>query len=260
MEKHYRSLTGRRFDLGVLSAEERAFLDEIAEIYRQRPDWTGFARTWMKLARERLWKGRRVPVGAPVYRICQDMEARLGIAEGRVASPDYRDRIADLIEERYGSRYAFCKETGIDQGNLSRVLVGKTRNLSPETLFKVLEHLQVEIELVQRGEVFDQALDPFGPTNPTERLTALQQRIAMLRNLRAMSQHYPPEERGALLEDKGLFSDDLETVRVRIKAGEPFETAVDRELGKALDEKVTLTQTLAKTAADEREAHGKAAS
>lgn len=260
MEKQYRSLTGRRFDLALLTPEERTFLDEIAGIYRQRPDWTEFARTWMKLARERLWKGKRVPVGAPVYRICQDMEARLGIAEGRVSAPDYRDRIADLIEERYGSRYAFCQETGIDQGNLSRVLVGKTRNLSPETLFKVLEHLKVEIELVQKSDVFDQALDPFGPASTSERLTAMQHLIALLRNLQAMAKHYPPEEKHLLLENRGLFADDLEPVRVRIRAGDPFDAAVDRELGRALEERAALTQSLAKSAAEEREAHGKAAS
>ncbi len=92
MKGEYRTLTGRRFDLDALSVDERRFLDELTSVYRTRPDWNDFAQTWIKLARERIWKGQRVPVGAPVYRICQDMEARLGVAEGRVAAPDYRDR------------------------------------------------------------------------------------------------------------------------------------------------------------------------
>jgi hypothetical protein len=44
-----------------------------------------------------------------------------------VAPPDYRDYLADLIEERYGSRYRFCKETVLDPGHLSRVLSSRSK-------------------------------------------------------------------------------------------------------------------------------------
>jgi hypothetical protein len=74
------------------------------------------------------------------YRICQDLEARLGIAQGKVAPPDYRDYLADLIDEKYGSRYRFCKETGIDPGQLSRVFASRS-DLSLEALKKLLQVL-----------------------------------------------------------------------------------------------------------------------
>ena len=74
------------------------------------------------------------------YRICQDLEARLGIAQGKVASPDYRDYLADLIDERYGSRYRFCKSTGMDPGHLSRILAGRSE-LSLQALQRLLEQL-----------------------------------------------------------------------------------------------------------------------
>jgi hypothetical protein len=34
-------------------------------------------------------------------------------------------READLIEERYGSRYRLCKETSVDPGHVSRVLASR---------------------------------------------------------------------------------------------------------------------------------------
>jgi len=239
MEKQYRTLTGRRFDLGQLADEERAFLDEIASLYRKKPDWNEFARTWMRLARARLWKGEKAPVGSPVYRICQDMEARLGITEGRVASPDYRDRLADLIEERYGSRYAFCKAAGIDQGNLSKVLSG-ARHLSPDTLFKVLEHLQVEIEFVGKDDVYQEAVDPFAGESVAQKLAAVEHHIATLRNLQAMAESYPDDEKATLLDDEGLFRDGLEQIRVRVKAGEDFDQVISEALAQAYEEKSAL--------------------
>jgi len=87
----YRALSGRQFDLATLSAEERAVLDEFRSLYAQRPSWDAFARRWVAIARERLWNREQIPVGSPLYRIGQDLELRLGIAEGRVAPPDYRD-------------------------------------------------------------------------------------------------------------------------------------------------------------------------
>jgi transcriptional regulator with XRE-family HTH domain len=68
------------------------------------------------------------------------MEARLGIAQGKVAPPDYRDYLADLIEEKYGSRYKFCKETGVDPGHLSRVFRSRA-DLSLSALEKLLHAL-----------------------------------------------------------------------------------------------------------------------
>ena len=154
----YTTLTGRRFDLAELSAEERSLLSAIFSEFEQRPGWDEFSRTWLVLARERIWKDGSVPVGHPVYRVCQDLAARLGIAEGRVARPDYRDRLADLIEERFGSRYRFCKEAGIDQGHLSRILAGK-QNFSVDTLFRALDALDAELTIVDRDELQQSLLE-----------------------------------------------------------------------------------------------------
>ena len=74
------------------------------------------------------------------YRICQDLEARLGIAQNKVTTPNYQNYLADLIDERYGSRYRFYKSTGMDPGHLSRILAGRSE-LSLQALQRLLEQL-----------------------------------------------------------------------------------------------------------------------
>src|SRR5262249_58250860 len=99
-------------------------------------EWTRFAAWW----NAEFTKSRLNTVAA-VYRMCQDLEARLGIHQGSVSWPDYRDFLADLIEGRFGSRQAFCQATGVDPGQLSRVIAGRA-DLSIRALQKVLEVLE----------------------------------------------------------------------------------------------------------------------
>ena len=251
MDRFYRTITGRKFDLTTMKAEERAFLTEVAELYRRRPAWDEFARTWPALGRTGVW-GEAVPVGSPLYRICQDLEARLGIAEGRVARPDYRDQLVDLIEERFGSRYAFCKALEIDQGHLSRVLAGK-KHLAPETLFRIFEGLGVQIELVQRKGAADPLEPPFESERAAERLRNLEYRVAALRNVLAEAEDVPPEELLSVLGSPGLFEDDRTSLRPRIEAGEDFEKVVREALGKALEEKAELAKQISDEATEEKD-------
>lgn len=251
--KVYRAITGRRYDLDALTPEESTFLREIMELYRQRPDWAHFTREWIARGRASLWKGKRVPVGAPVYRICQDLAARLGIAEGRVAPPDYRERIADLIEARFRSRYEFCKKTGIDEGHLSRVL-GSKKHLAPETLFKVLEALNVEIELVERDEVYEQAARALEAETLVERLSETQRRLERLLSLKARAEGMPPAKRLQLLEVRGPFPDDeLDALEARVEAGDTFDAALTRAIQDALDEKAELAHQVEREAKSERQ-------
>ena len=104
---------------------------------------------------------------SPAYRICQDLEARLGIAQGKVAPPDYRDYLADLIEERYGSSYRFCKETGVDPGHLSRVLSARSE-LSLKHLQRLLESLGASLIILTHEELAQQ----IGLERPARELTA----------------------------------------------------------------------------------------
>ncbi len=131
----YRTITGRTIDLNKLTRKERPFITHVLGFYKDSVEWSRFAALWV-----REFEKRGLEANGLAYRICQDMEARLGIAQDKVAPPDYRDYLADLIEEKYSSRYKFCKETGVDPGHLSRVFRSRA-DLSLSALEKLLHAL-----------------------------------------------------------------------------------------------------------------------
>lgn len=149
----YRTITGRKLHLAQLADKERHFLSEIGRIYEEKPEWSEFSAFWTA----RL-ESSGLGSNSVVYRLCQDLEARLGIAQGKVAPPDYRDYLADLIEERFGSRYRFCKKTGMDPGHLSRVLANRS-DLSLQALQAILHKLKAAL-VVQTDEAVKSDLSP----------------------------------------------------------------------------------------------------
>ena len=149
----YSTITGRVLHLDGLTGEESDFLTAVQRRYTTDPEWSEFAAWWAEEFRR-----TSLPRESPTYRICQDLEARLGIAQGKVAPPDYRDYLADLIEERYGSRYRFCKETGVDPGHLSRVFASRSE-LSLQNLERILEALHASL-VIQPEESLNKDLSP----------------------------------------------------------------------------------------------------
>jgi len=135
----FQTITGRALDLEQIDTNEREFLSAVHAKYEKEPAWSAFAGWWPRELQRRGLSPESV-----AFRICQDLEARLGIAQGKVAAPDYRDYLADLIDEHYGSRYRFCKATGTDPGHLSRILAGRSE-LSLQTLQKILEQLDAAL-------------------------------------------------------------------------------------------------------------------
>jgi hypothetical protein len=148
----YRTITGRAIETDGLSPRQKDLLSKIFEEYRKRPDWGRFSDFWMKLIRKDLStmapEARTID---PLYLIAQDLEMRLGIAQGAVAEPDYRDYLVDRIKEKYGSRYRFCKETGIPEAFLSQVLSGK-KDFSIETLCRAADALDLKLALIPKGD------------------------------------------------------------------------------------------------------------
>lgn len=138
-EQVYRTITGGRISLSGLSDAEYHFLDIVAKKYSVRQDWTRFAAWW-----NAQFKASGLTTASAVYRICQDLEARLGINQGKVAPPDYRDCLTELIDTQFGSRQDFCRATGVDAGQLSRVLANRD-NLSIKVLMQVLEVLHARL-------------------------------------------------------------------------------------------------------------------
>ncbi len=166
---HYRTITGREIDLGRLTHKERDTYGKLILEYRKDPEWTDFSDLWIAAVRALYPRKKRgALVRTPLYRIGQDLEMQLGIRSGRVARPDYRDYLVDGIDEKYGSRYKFCKETGFDEAYLSQVLSGK-RNLSIDKLKSIAEHLGWALTLLPSDSF---PLDErFALTTVTSRLT-----------------------------------------------------------------------------------------
>lgn len=161
----YRTITGRHLDLAALSQAERDFLGTVHEKYEVGPEWSAFASWWIS-----EFGASSLPESSTAYRICQDLEARLGIAQGKVAPPDYRDHLADLIEERYGSRSRFCKDVGVDPGHLSRVLSSQSE-LSLQNLQRILDALHASL-VIQTEEDTVERVSPERAARDLEEATA----------------------------------------------------------------------------------------
>ncbi len=147
----YKTITGRAIDLSDLTAKERAFAQEAFAKFKSEPEWGSFVGWWgPRFVKAGLKKDSKI------YRVCQDLEARLGISQGKVAPPDYRDSLADLIEAAYGSRYKFCKQTGFDPGQLSRVL-NRQGDLSIQSLNEILKKVHGALMVVPEEDIRNQA-------------------------------------------------------------------------------------------------------
>jgi transcriptional regulator with XRE-family HTH domain len=143
----YQTITGRNIPMSKLAEAEYVFLELVARKYRPKQDWTRFAAWW-----NAEFKATGLNTSSVVYRICQDLEARLGINQGKVSPPDYRDFLVDLIDVHFGSRQEFCEATELDPGQLSRVLAGRG-DLSMKVLQKVLEVLHAQLVIQTEEEV-----------------------------------------------------------------------------------------------------------
>ena len=92
-----------------------------------------------------------VVVQAPIYRICQDLDSRLGLKQGYAREPDYRDLLTDIIATHFRSQSEFSKTVGIDRGYLSSVLA-KKKHLSMEKLEEILCKTSYQIAFIERPE------------------------------------------------------------------------------------------------------------
>jgi transcriptional regulator with XRE-family HTH domain len=145
MKKQYVSLQNEAFDLESLSGSEKDFLRKAMDFYAKRPDWNEFSnyytgdicRLYGSLPRKEISK-------KPIYKICLDLEMRLGIEQGQTRLPDYRDALEEIIDSEFGSRYQFCKKASISQDTLSRIL-NKKREPSVDLLVRILDSLGYEL-------------------------------------------------------------------------------------------------------------------
>jgi transcriptional regulator with XRE-family HTH domain len=239
MISHYDTLTGRRLDLTRLPAKIREAVDRLLVEYEMATDWDDFSGVWQQeVARTLGGLCARARTEHVLYKIGQDMEMRLGVAQGAVAPPDYRDFIVGRIEEKYGSRYRFCQESGISEAFLSQVLSGK-KNFSLEKLRQVAEILDLALVLLPLSELVE---IPLTDTAALRRVSELVTReLAELGNARDYLLRLPVGEKaGALERERELFETSHDRILARLETlqEEEREEAVirliDEEVGRLL--------------------------
>lgn len=145
--KIYTTLENEEYDRDQLPPAHRQFLAKVLSYYAKEPSWDEFANFWLSKGKD-LWKeikGKEL-VELPAYKICQDLEARLGIKQGYTRERDLRDELEELVHNNFGSNYKFCQVTGIDQGFLSNVLK-KRKNFSITKLESALHKVGYKLSI-----------------------------------------------------------------------------------------------------------------
>lgn len=147
----YKTLDHELIDVTQLSVEQKKLYQEIREYLNKKPSWNEFSNFWrgkvINVLSEKL--NRDEITETSVYRICQDMEARLGVEQGYVRKADWRDKLAIIIADNFSSRYQFCKTVEIDEAFLSNVL-NRKKDFSLKTLEKILEIIGYEVDIVRK--------------------------------------------------------------------------------------------------------------
>ncbi|MBX3466154.1 MAG: hypothetical protein KF878_04545 [Planctomycetes bacterium] len=210
MKSRYETLTGRLVDISGLTPRERSALSALQAEFASNPASDAFAATWTRKVFPLL---SRLPAeqrpSHPLYLVAQDLELRLGVAQGTVAPPDYRDYLVDRIEERFGSRYKFCQATGIPQSFLSQVLSG-SKEFSVETLRQAAEALELSLALLPPQDLANASRDEAATL--TEACRAVQDEFVVVKNaldhLRRIRK--AARRRAALEAERTLFEGVLE--------------------------------------------------
>jgi hypothetical protein len=147
-DSFYEDLSGKRWRLFTLTPQERRFLRSFVKNVNEGMSWPQLYSSW-RVTLLKLYKGRsrKDVVDLPLYSVCQDIESRVGIDQGFFRQRDYRDDLAEMIRNKFPSRYRFAKEAGIDEALLSRV-VRKKAHLSIDKLESALAPLGYRVALV----------------------------------------------------------------------------------------------------------------
>lgn len=139
--------------MSQLSESETFALGRLVSEFRKSHGWEDFFSVWQGVISATypdLTPAERI--SSHLYKIGQDLELRLGIAQGEVAPPDYRDHIMDRIEVKFGSRYKFCQAAANSEAFLSQVL-SRSKDFSMEMLQRVAGILELHLVLLPPADV-----------------------------------------------------------------------------------------------------------
>jgi len=145
MKKTYVTLDNQTISLEGLFGKEKAFIRKAFSLYEKKVDWNEFSNFYIGEIQNLFGPvPRKEIVKSPLFKLCGDLEMRLGVEQGQTRLPDYRDALENLIDSEYGSRYQFCKHANISQDTLSRIL-NKKREPSVDLLVRILDSLGYEM-------------------------------------------------------------------------------------------------------------------
>lgn len=137
------------------SPEERRVLRDSQNYFAAKPDWGVFGNFWrprvLTLYKARGLTTKRI-IATPLYRILEDHEMRLATEQGEARSPEYRDDLAILIVQKFKTRRAFCKATGLSEDLLSHVLAGR-KHFAIDTLGAALKKIGFRLAIVPEEKV-----------------------------------------------------------------------------------------------------------
>lgn len=146
----YLDLKNRPYALAELTVEERRLIDECIKFAASKPDWGDYTNFWIPKA-ERLLADcgldRKQMIQSTLWRVIQDIGARLHIESGLARAPDYRDELEQIIHERFSTRRAFCEATGLSEDMLSHVLA-RRKHLAIDTLTDALGKIGYSLRIV----------------------------------------------------------------------------------------------------------------
>ena len=146
----YLDLDGHELCLEHLDADERKLLARLRQRARTKPDWDAFDNYWTAhvpafyLARG---MARKAVPRTLLWRIAADLSGRIALAAGLARNGDYRDDLEELIREKFSTRRAFSKATGISEDMVGQVLAGR-KDLPLQTLAKALERIGYGLRIV----------------------------------------------------------------------------------------------------------------
>jgi len=150
--RSYQDLDGNTYFLEAWDREERRLFRACKDFIKRKPDWDAYANYWLRRV-DALYTARGLQrkevVHTALYKMAQDLEMRLALSLGLVRVGDYRDDLAQLIEESFSSQRDFCKATGLSEDMISHVLAGR-KHLGIDTLEAALERIGYRLRIAPR--------------------------------------------------------------------------------------------------------------
>lgn len=153
MKDIYVTLVFDEYDLRKLSADQMAIVKKLFKKHKNKPSHAEFTNYYMRLCKPVFdaLPRKRIP-DSPLYNIAQDLGMRLGIEQGEIRAPDYRDMLEYIIRREYNSIADFCRETGEDPTYLSH-LFSKNKNASVDRLRRILDKLGYQLRFSKKHEL-----------------------------------------------------------------------------------------------------------